>query len=59
MSLFKRNIAKDYSKPTCFNIVYVVEKKPSKPKVKKQCEERTTNVVVKNLFRLMTQSNRD
>ena len=38
MSLFRRNIAKDYSKPTCFNIVYVVEKKPRKPKVKKQWE---------------------
>ena len=35
MNLFKRNIAKDYSKPTRFNIVYVVEKKPRKPKIKK------------------------
>ena len=48
INLFKINTTKNYSKLTHVNNVYEREKKPRKPKIKKQSEGRIIRVI-KNL----------
>ena len=51
MSLFRTNITKDYSKPTCVNNVYGGGKKPKRPKSKKQYKYSIIKNA-RNLFRI-------